>query len=115
MWNFCLPVFLTKGLGLAISECLLLAANSVVIGCSEEYLHWKETVPYEQPTRLENVTSGLEIFFLFLSAPLPHPLHTLMSPWMKASEMPPLPPHSLIVPFGAKVSQESAEQTDSGQ
>lgn len=75
MWNFCLPVFLTKGLGLAISECLLLAANSVVIGCSEEYLHWKETVPYEQPTRLENVTSGLEIFFIPVSSPSPTLTH----------------------------------------
>lgn len=106
----CPPVFLTKGLGLALSECLLLAANPAAARCPGESVHWKEPVPHEQRPA-GTVMRGPEMV-LSLSPPPPH-THA-HAPRMKASGTPALPPDS-VVPVGADGSQRSPGQTDSGQ
>lgn len=70
MWNLS-PVFLAKGLGLALSECLLLAAHPAATRRPGESVHWKEPVPHEQRPA-GTVTRGPEIV-LSLSPPLPPP------------------------------------------
>lgn len=88
MWNVspCPP---DRGAPIALSECLLLAANPAAARCSGESVHWKEPVPHEQRPA-GTVTLDQRCFDPCHLPPHPH----AHAPRMKASGTPALPPDS---------------------
>lgn len=101
------PVFLTKGLGLALSECLLLAANPAAARCPG--------VCALEGTCPSRTASGWDCHawtrFYPCHLPCPPPRSR---PSEEGSGTPALPPDP-VVPVGAEGSQQSPGQTDSGQ